>query len=62
LITTAAGLTVAIPVYLAYRYVLSRVDTYAVEIENFATDAIDALADADAEVSPVDQGEGDESA
>jgi biopolymer transport protein ExbB len=62
LITTAAGLTVAIPVYLAYRYVLSRVDTYAVEIDNFATDAIDALADADAEVSPVDQGEGDESA
>lgn len=66
LITTAAGLTVAIPVYLAYRYVLSRVDTYAVEIENFATDAIDALAGSSAtsaraeEATAADMGQSDE--
>lgn len=32
LITTAAGLTVAIPAYLAYRYVESKIDRYAVEM------------------------------
>lgn len=32
LITTAAGLTVAIPAYLAYRYIESRIDRYAVEM------------------------------
>lgn len=44
LITTAAGLAVAIPVYLAYRYVLSRIDQYAVEMEEYALDAIDHIA------------------
>ena len=33
LITTAAGLVVAIPAYLAYRYLLSRVSTLVVEME-----------------------------
>ena len=32
LITTAAGLTVAIPAYLAYRYIESKIDRYAVEM------------------------------
>jgi biopolymer transport protein ExbB len=32
LITTAAGLTVAIPAYLAYRYIQSVIDRYAVEM------------------------------
>lgn len=43
LITTATGLTVAIPVYLAYRYLLSRVDQFAVDLEESALDAIDRL-------------------
>lgn len=45
LTTTAAGLTVAIPVYLAYRYVLSRVDRYAVEIEDIGLRAVEMLVD-----------------
>lgn len=32
LITTAAGLTVAIPAYLGYRYIQSLIDRYAVEL------------------------------
>ena len=43
LITTAAGLAVAIPIFLAYRYVLSRVDRYAVEIEDVCLKALDLL-------------------
>ena len=43
LMTTAAGLTVAIPVYLAYRYVLSRVDRYAIEIEDVGLRAVEML-------------------
>lgn len=43
LITTAAGLSVAIPIFLAYRYVLSRVDRYAVEIEDVSLKAIELL-------------------
>jgi len=43
LITTATGLTVAIPVYLAYRYLLSRVDQFAVDLEECALEAIDRL-------------------
>ncbi|MFU8804122.1 MAG: MotA/TolQ/ExbB proton channel family protein [Bradymonadaceae bacterium] len=43
LITTAAGLTVAIPVYLAYRYVLTRVDRFGVELEDTSLQALDYL-------------------
>jgi len=46
LITTAAGLAVAIPVFLGYRYVLSRIDRYAVEIEDIALKAVEMLVDA----------------
>lgn len=45
LITTAAGLAVAIPVFLGYRYVLSRIDRYAVEIEDIALKAVEMLVD-----------------
>ncbi|MFB6263296.1 MAG: MotA/TolQ/ExbB proton channel family protein [Bradymonadaceae bacterium] len=44
LITTAAGLTVAIPVYLGYRYILGRIDRYAVDLEERALKAVDGLA------------------
>ncbi len=44
LITTAAGLTVAIPVFLGYRYVMSLIDRYAVEMEDISLQALDYLA------------------
>lgn len=47
LITTAAGLTVAIPVYLGYRYILSRVDRFGVELEEVSLQALDFLVPAD---------------
>lgn len=43
LMTTAAGLAVAIPTYLGYRYVLSRIDRYAVEIEDIGLKAVEML-------------------
>ena len=43
LTTTAAGLAVAIPIYLAYRYVLTRIDRYAIEIEEISLRALEML-------------------
>ncbi|MGD9388122.1 MAG: MotA/TolQ/ExbB proton channel family protein [Gammaproteobacteria bacterium] len=43
LITTAAGLSVAIPTLIAYRYLRGRVDSLVVEIEKEAMKMIDAL-------------------
>ncbi len=43
LITTAAGLSVAIPVFLAYRFTLSRIDGYATEMEDVSRNAIELL-------------------
>ena len=60
LITTASGLTVGIPVYLAYRYVLGRVDRYAVELEELALKAIDLVAGSGE--AGVEQEEADEEA
>ena len=45
LITTAAGLLVAIPIFLGYRYLLGRIDRFAVEIEDVALRALDYLSD-----------------
>ena len=45
LITTAAGLTVAIPAYLAYRTIAGRVDAYAVDMAEFANRALAFLVD-----------------
>lgn len=44
LLTTAAGLLVAIPIYLAHRYVLGRIDGMIYEIEGFGRELIDAFA------------------
>lgn len=44
LVTTAAGLAVAIPLYLGYRYLLGRIDTLAVELEEAASQLLDVLA------------------
>lgn len=43
LITTAAGLTVAIPIYLGHRYVMSVIDRHAVEMEDISLAALDHL-------------------
>ena len=44
LVTTAAGLGVAIPLYLGYRYLLGRLDSLAVEMEEASSNLLDALA------------------
>lgn len=43
LVTTAAGLTVAIPAFLAYKYLQGRVDRYAMELEDFSLQIVDLL-------------------
>ncbi len=44
LVTTAAGLAVAIPLYLGYRYLLGRLDVLAVDLEEAASSLLDLLA------------------
>ncbi len=44
LLTTAAGLSVAIPAYLGYRYLLTRLDRIALEMEEVSLDLLDLLA------------------
>ena len=48
LITTAAGLCVAIPSLIAYRYLRGRVDRIVIEIEKDAIQLADALESAQA--------------
>lgn len=43
LITTVAGLAVAIPAYVAYNYLVSRVDNLVLDMERSATDLINVL-------------------
>ncbi len=45
LITTAAGLLIAIPSLIAYRYLRGRVDALVIEMEEEATRLVDALGD-----------------
>lgn len=52
LLTTGAGLTVAIPSYLGYRYLLSRVDLLATEMEEQALELLDVVLGADATGGP----------
>ena len=44
LVTTAAGLGVAIPLYLGYRYLLGSLETRAVNLEEAAGELLDELA------------------
>ncbi len=48
LMTTAAGLSVAIPAFMGYKYLLSRVDRLAIEMEEVCLDLLDLLTDAEA--------------
>lgn len=43
LITTASGLTVAIPAFVAYKFLLSRADTYVLEMEAYSIDLVELL-------------------
>ena len=43
LITTVAGLSVAIPTYVAYNFLVSKVDGFVLEMEKSATDLINIL-------------------
>ena len=43
LLTTAAGLLVAIPAYIAYRYLLARVDRLTMELQNDVSQLLDVL-------------------
>lgn len=47
LLTTAAGLSVAIPAFLGYKYLLSRVDRLAIEMEEVCLDLLDLLTEAE---------------
>ncbi len=44
LLTTAAGLLVAIPAYLAYMYFLGRTDRLVIEMDSYAQQVIDAIS------------------
>lgn len=44
LLTTAAGLLVAIPAYLAYMFFLSRTDRLVIEMDSYAQQVIDAIS------------------
>jgi len=43
LVTTAAGLTVAIPAFVAYRYFLGKVDRIVLELEQHAIHFVDLV-------------------
>jgi len=45
LITTAAGLAVAIPVFIAYNYLVSRVGTLVWDMERSASEVVDLLTE-----------------
>ncbi|MBU0760000.1 MAG: MotA/TolQ/ExbB proton channel family protein [Candidatus Omnitrophica bacterium] len=45
LLTTVAGLIVAIPVVVAYNYLVSRVDEFVLEMEHSATEAMNILSE-----------------
>jgi len=45
LITTAAGMTVAIPVILAHRYLSSRLDQLSIEMEEYSLRLVDLLGE-----------------
>lgn len=45
LLTTAAGLSVAIPVLVVYNYLVSRVDGFVLDMEKSATDLVEILSE-----------------
>jgi biopolymer transport protein ExbB len=45
LITTVAGLSIAIPTYVAYNYLVSKVGSFVLDMEKSATDLVNLLSD-----------------
>lgn len=45
LVTTAAGLAVAIPTVLAYNYIVSRIETFVLEMQTTSFEVLDLLID-----------------
>ena len=45
LITTVAGLSIAIPTYVAYNYLVSRVDSFVLDMEKSATELVNVLSE-----------------
>ena len=45
LITTVAGLSIAIPAYVAYNYLTSRVDNFVLDMEKSATELVNILSE-----------------
>jgi len=45
LLTTVAGLSVAIPTYVAYNYLINKVDGFVLDMEKSATDLINILTE-----------------
>ena len=45
LITTVAGLSVAIPTYVVYNYLVSRVEDFVLDMEKIATELVNLLSD-----------------
>lgn len=50
LVTTAAGLVVAIPSILAYNYLVSRVEGFILEIQTTSSEIVDLLTDREDEI------------
>jgi biopolymer transport protein ExbB len=55
LLTTAAGLVVAIPAMVIHRLLLSRVETLTGDLEDLGADLLEALAASEAQVQPQTQ-------
>jgi biopolymer transport protein ExbB len=45
LLVTIAGLLVAIPVYIAYNYLVSRINRYILEMERASTELVNFLTE-----------------
>ena len=43
LITTVAGLTIAIPAYVAYNYLVNKVEGFVLDMERSSTDLVNIL-------------------
>ena len=50
LVTTAAGLVVAIPSIIAYNYIVSRVEGFILEIQTTSSEVVDLLVDREEEL------------
>ena len=59
LLTTAAGLSVAIPVYIGYRFLLGRVDRLALNMEEVCLELLDLMSPPENEETATESQEGD---